>query len=104
MVIRASISFVERGAFQNWSLPLSLSHFYILSASEDEDEEDHITVAMAAHQAEMESRYQDLGEVDIESESFKALPVEVQHELITELQESSKKNSWARMHQLPKVG
>eukprot|EP00057_Strongylocentrotus_purpuratus_P010645 XP_011665119.1 PREDICTED: DNA repair protein complementing XP-G cells homolog isoform X2 [Strongylocentrotus purpuratus] len=73
------------------------------SGSEDEEEEDHISIAMAAHQAEMESRYQDLGELDIESESFKALPVEVQHELITELQESSKKNSWARMHQLPKV-
>ena len=76
---------------------------YTPRESEDEEEE-NIAVVMAAHQAEMASTYQDLGEVDIESESFKAMPVEVQHELLSEIQESSKKNSWARMHQLPKVG
>ncbi|XP_041483419.1 LOW QUALITY PROTEIN: DNA repair protein complementing XP-G cells-like [Lytechinus variegatus] len=73
------------------------------SGSEDGDEDGGISVAMAAHEAEMASTYQDLGEVDIESESFKALPIEVQHELISDIQESSKKNSWARMHQLPKA-
>nr|XP_054771707.1 DNA excision repair protein ERCC-5-like [Lytechinus pictus] len=73
------------------------------SGSEEGDDDGIMSVAMAAHEAEMASTYQDLGEMDIESESFKALPIEVQHELISDIQESSKKNSWARMHQLPKA-
>nr|XP_054771323.1 DNA excision repair protein ERCC-5-like [Lytechinus pictus] len=73
------------------------------SGSEEGDDDGGMSVAMAAHEAEMASTYQDLGEVDIQSESFKALPIEVQHELISDIQESSKKNSWARMHQLPKA-
>ncbi|XP_072180098.1 DNA excision repair protein ERCC-5 homolog [Diadema setosum] len=68
---------------------------------DDESDDDGIAQAVAQYQAEQAESYQDLRLVDVESESFLSLPVEVQHELITEMQESSKRNSWSRMHQLP---
>ncbi|XP_022098685.1 DNA repair protein complementing XP-G cells-like isoform X2 [Acanthaster planci] len=48
------------------------------------------------------SRYQNLNDIDIDSENFKALPPEMQHELIMEMKENKKKNSWKTMDQLPK--
>ncbi|XP_038050845.1 DNA repair protein complementing XP-G cells homolog [Patiria miniata] len=47
-------------------------------------------------------RFQNLDDVDIDSESFQALPPEMQHEIITEMKENKKRNSWKTMDQLPK--
>ena len=39
--------------------------------------------------------------VDINSEDFKALPPEIRHEILTELQAARRKPSWKHIHQLP---
>ena len=46
---------------------------------------------------------EDYGVTDIDSDIFKALPLEVQHELITDMKEKNKKSSWKKISQLPKV-
>ncbi|CAH0748721.1 unnamed protein product [Diatraea saccharalis] len=44
----------------------------------------------------------DLHSVDIESENFKNLPVKDKYDLLLELKETRKMNSWGRIHELPK--
>ncbi|XP_071950328.1 DNA excision repair protein ERCC-5 homolog isoform X2 [Antedon mediterranea] len=55
------------------------------------------------HQQQM-SRFsdQDIDNFDINSEDFKALPPEIQHEIIEEYLEKNKHNSWAKKSTLPK--
>lgn len=44
--------------------------------------------------------YQDPSAINIESEDFKALPAEIQHELIKEIKEERK---WMNKHDMPRV-
>nr|XP_023026256.1 DNA repair protein complementing XP-G cells [Leptinotarsa decemlineata] len=44
----------------------------------------------------------DLHTIDMNSVHFKSLPVDVRHEILTELKETRKQNSWGRLHELPK--
>ncbi|XP_077987460.1 DNA excision repair protein ERCC-5 homolog [Glandiceps talaboti] len=55
------------------------------------------------HQEIIHEHYQNLDSVDIYSEEFKALPAEVQHEIILEMQETKKRHSWANIGHLPKA-
>lgn len=41
--------------------------------------------------------------VDFSSETFLALPAEVQHEILLELRNTRKQSSWNRIHQMPQV-
>uniref|UniRef100_T1JMN9 XPG-I domain-containing protein n=1 Tax=Strigamia maritima TaxID=126957 RepID=T1JMN9_STRMM len=50
----------------------------------------------------LSSQYQDIGSVNVNSESFNGLPLDIQHEILSELKESRKRNSWAQMDQMPK--
>ncbi|CAB0011525.1 unnamed protein product, partial [Nesidiocoris tenuis] len=43
----------------------------------------------------------DLNSVDIESEDFLKLPADVRHDILTDLKETRKLNSWARIHLMP---
>lgn len=45
----------------------------------------------------------DLHSVDIHSEQFKQLPPEIRHEILSELIETKKQNSWTRIHEMPEV-
>lgn len=45
----------------------------------------------------------DLHSIDISSEQFKSLPPEIRHDILSELQETRKQNSWARIHEMPDV-
>ncbi|KAG5876721.1 hypothetical protein JTB14_015510 [Gonioctena quinquepunctata] len=44
----------------------------------------------------------DLHTIDMNSVHFKSLPVDVRHEILTDLKETRKQNSWGRLHELPK--
>lgn len=44
----------------------------------------------------------DLHTVDMESDNFKNLPVKEKYELLIELKETRKMNSWGKLHELPK--
>ena len=46
---------------------------------------------------------QDLDEVDINSDSFKALPLEIQHELIIAIQDKNRVNHWNECAEMPQV-
>lgn len=43
----------------------------------------------------------DLHSIDTESVEFKSLPVDVRHEILTDLKETRKQSSWGRIHELP---
>ena len=45
--------------------------------------------------------YQNIHEFDLESENFKSLPLQTRHEVLVELQDSRKDNSWATINQMP---
>lgn len=44
----------------------------------------------------------DLHSVDVESDNFKNLPVKEKYELLIELKDTRKMNSWGKLHELPK--
>lgn len=44
----------------------------------------------------------DLHSIDTKSPYFQSLPLETRHEILTELKETRKQNSWGRLHELPK--
>nr|XP_057664523.1 DNA excision repair protein ERCC-5 homolog [Diorhabda carinulata]XP_057664532.1 DNA excision repair protein ERCC-5 homolog [Diorhabda carinulata] len=44
----------------------------------------------------------DLHSIDTTSHYFKSLPLEVKHEILTDLKDTRKQNSWGKLHQLPK--
>ncbi|XP_024939553.1 DNA repair protein complementing XP-G cells homolog isoform X2 [Cephus cinctus] len=39
--------------------------------------------------------------VDVDSEEFKALPADVRYDILTDLKETRKQNSWGRLHEMP---
>lgn len=43
----------------------------------------------------------DIHSIDMESESFRNLPADVRHEILTEIKETRKQSSWGRLHELP---
>ncbi|XP_066903980.1 DNA excision repair protein ERCC-5 isoform X2 [Halyomorpha halys] len=49
-------------------------------------------------------RYKDLHSIDINSEEFLSLPPDMRHDILTELKETRKENSWAKLHLMPEEG
>jgi hypothetical protein len=41
--------------------------------------------------------------VDVTSEAFRALPTEIQHEILLELRDTRKQSSWNKIDQMPQV-
>lgn len=64
--------------------------------SDSEDSDEAITDARV-------SFYQNLDAVDIDSEDFKALPIEIQHEILLELKDRLRHRSWTKRGNLPDV-
>ena len=67
-------------------------------SSSDSGEEAGRVLEMAG-MGEVEDVYQ----VDVKSRQFLALPRELQYQVLNELKGKRKQNSWAVMHQMPKV-
>lgn len=44
----------------------------------------------------------DLHTIDLESQNFKTLPAKEKYDLLLELKETRKMNSWGKLHELPK--
>lgn len=68
----------------------------------DDDEYDSDTLA------ELSPRKQskwtgNIHNVDITSGEFKALPADVRYDILTDLKETRKQNSWGRLHEMPQV-
>lgn len=45
----------------------------------------------------------ELHKYNIESDDFEALPLDVKHEILTELKDSNKRTDWESISSLPKV-
>lgn len=41
--------------------------------------------------------------VDVATNEFKALPADVRYDILTDLRETRKQNSWGRLHEMPEV-
>lgn len=41
--------------------------------------------------------------VDVTSNEFKTLPADVRYDILTDLKETRKQNSWGRLHEIPQV-
>lgn len=41
--------------------------------------------------------------VDVSTGEFKSLPADVRYDILTDLKETRKQNSWGRLHEMPKV-
>ncbi|KAJ8960720.1 hypothetical protein NQ318_020012 [Aromia moschata] len=64
-----------------------------LSSSEDDDSEDTDSSP---------TKHWDLHTIDMSSSHFRSLPVDVRHEILTDLKETRKQSSWGRLHEMPK--
>ena len=42
-----------------------------------------------------------LHSIDVDSTNFKTLPADLRHEILTDIKETRKQNSWGRLHELP---
>lgn len=51
----------------------------------------------------MKMKYRDLHSMDVKSAEFKSLPADIRHDILTELKETRKQNSWGRIHEMPEV-
>ncbi|XP_050306629.1 DNA excision repair protein ERCC-5 [Anthonomus grandis grandis] len=68
-----------------------------ISSSEDESYSEYTTSDSSP------TKNWDLHSIDMDSVHFKSLPVDVRHEILTDLKETRKQSSWGRLHELPKV-
>lgn len=48
-------------------------------------------------------KFGDIYSVDVNSKEFKALPVDIRHDILSELKETRKQNSWVKVHLMPEV-
>lgn len=48
-------------------------------------------------------KFRDLHTIDVKSAEFRDLPADMRHDILTELKETRKQNSWGRIHELPEV-
>jgi DNA excision repair protein ERCC-5 len=60
------------------------------------------------YQSELSPRKQtkwigNIHNVDVNNEEFKNLPADVRYDILTDLKETRKQNSWGRIHELPAV-
>ncbi|PIK46630.1 putative DNA repair protein [Apostichopus japonicus] len=66
------------------------------------DEKEDMYLDRIDQQEAVEAQFDDINDIDINSEEFRCLPEEIQHEVITNIRESRKKPFWSRFKELPK--
>nr|CAH7741902.1 unnamed protein product [Callosobruchus chinensis] len=69
------------------------------SISSSSDEEEEVTTSETDYSP---TKQWDLHTIDPRSKEFNALPIEMKHEILTELIATRKQSSWGRLHELPK--
>ncbi|KAL1490381.1 hypothetical protein ABEB36_013090 [Hypothenemus hampei] len=74
---------------------------YVLPASEKSSFEEESYSESSSESSP--SKNWDLHTIDMNSIHFKSLPVDVKHEILTDLKETRKQNSWGKLHEMPKV-
>lgn len=42
-----------------------------------------------------------LGSIDVNSSQFKSLPADIRHDILQDIKDTRKQNSWGRLHELP---
>lgn len=82
-----------------YALPSSTEFDSTLSSSEDEDTEE--TTDSTTTDSSPTKQW-DLHTIDTTSIYFKSLPLEVKHEILTDLKDTRKQNTWAKLHLFPK--
>lgn len=88
-----------KGKDELFMLPSSSEMDSTISSSEEEEEfEDESADSTDATQL----KQYDLHTIDTKSPYFQSLSLETRHEILTELKETRKQNSWGRLHELPK--
>lgn len=68
------------------------------SDSDDESEPESKPTSQQLHGLKL-----DLHTLDVHSEEFLSLPPDVRHDILSELKETRKQNSWGRLHEMPEV-
>ncbi|XP_074657888.1 DNA excision repair protein ERCC-5-like [Tubulanus polymorphus] len=72
---------------------------YTLGSGSEEDGDEQIQKQFQQHLKQKE--FQDLDSIDFESEDFKSMPPEIQHEILSDLKEKNKRRALYRQHEMP---
>ncbi|XP_072937049.1 DNA excision repair protein ERCC-5 homolog [Epargyreus clarus] len=83
---------------KNTTQPQTDDIFKLPSLPEKEQESE----SESEEEADSSASTVDLHSVDIESDNFKNMPVKEKYDLLVELKETRKMNSWGKLHTLPK--
>lgn len=75
-----------------------LQSFMESSISDDDSEPDIKPFSQQLHGMKF-----DLHTLDVNSEEFLSLPPDVRHDILSDLKETRKQNSWGRLHEMPEV-
>lgn len=70
-------------------------NFPRLSSSEEEE-------SSAEEEEEEKKQFRDIHSIDVRSQEFLSLPPEIRHEILTEMIETRKQNSWKHLDRMPK--
>lgn len=68
----------------------------------EEDQEDSNEEWSTLVQDHLQHNFKDLDSLELDSEEFQSLPVDIRHEILTECKDLRKKNSWAQIDAMPK--
>ncbi|XP_072388907.1 DNA excision repair protein ERCC-5-like isoform X2 [Diabrotica undecimpunctata] len=97
---KASLPVIKKssGKYDNLYAPPTEEFESVLSSTDDELDESSETTTTDSSP----TKQWDLHTIDTTSHYFKSLPLEVKHDILTDLKETRKQNSWGKLHQLPK--
>nr|XP_045596661.1 DNA excision repair protein ERCC-5 homolog [Procambarus clarkii] len=83
----------EKDMFELPPIPDSENQLTSLKSEDSEDEGDYILKNL---------KLPNLHQFDFESKEFKSLAIETQHEILCELQDTRKQNSWSSINEMPR--
>uniref|UniRef100_A0A1B6EGL3 XPG N-terminal domain-containing protein n=1 Tax=Clastoptera arizonana TaxID=38151 RepID=A0A1B6EGL3_9HEMI len=76
--------------------------FELPPLEEENSEEDIAEISSGSSEEDKKPmRYKDLHSIDVNSVEFKSLPADMRYDILTELKETRKQNSWGRVHEMP---
>lgn len=72
----------------------------------DEEQEDIKDASLTSLDSSLEecakTNYDiNLGSIDVSSSQFKSLPADIRHDILQDIKDTRKQNSWGRLHELP---
>ncbi|XP_043274547.1 DNA excision repair protein ERCC-5 homolog isoform X2 [Venturia canescens] len=100
----SSISKSSDSAPDMFKLPSIPSQNESFSDDQLDDNEDYDSETSVELSPRKQSRWKgNIHNVDVTSDDFKALPADVRYDVLTDLKETRKQNSWGRLHEMPEV-